>query len=70
MTLAAEGWQRFSEMDRLWHEHPEDAAQRLGIAQQSASEHLYGKMRNGRAGGGAIRKLRKACARHGLSFNG
>jgi RNA polymerase sigma factor (sigma-70 family) len=116
VTLAAESWQRFSETDRLWHERPEDVAERhdrldrarelwprvrrlmedvltdrqrevvllyfveernqrqiaerLGITQQSVSEHLYGKMRNGRAVGGALRKLRKACARQGLSLNG
>ncbi len=41
-------------------------AERLGIAQQSVSERLYGKMRNGRAVGGALRKLRKACAKRGV----
>jgi RNA polymerase sigma factor (sigma-70 family) len=45
-------------------------AERLGISQQSVSEHLYGKMRNGRAVGGALRKLRKACARQGLLLDG
>ncbi|MHC4917898.1 MAG: sigma-70 family RNA polymerase sigma factor [Planctomycetota bacterium] len=45
-------------------------AERLGITQQSVSEHLYGKVRNGRAVGGALRKLRKACAKRGLSLNG
>jgi len=34
----------------------------LGITKQSVREHLYGKVRSGRAIGGAIRKLRKACA--------
>ena len=43
-------------------------AERLGITQQSVSEHLYGKVRNGRAVGGALRKLRKACAKRGLHF--
>ena len=43
--------------------------ERLGISQQAVSEHLYGKMRNGRAVGGALRKLRKACARHGLKLD-
>ena len=41
-------------------------AERLGISQQSVSEHLYGKMRNGRAVGGALRKLRRACAEQGI----
>jgi len=38
-------------------------AERLGITQQSVSEHLFGKMRDGRTVGGALRKLRKVCAR-------
>ena len=41
---------------------------RLGISQQAVSEHLYGKVRNGRTVGGALRKLRKACARQGVSW--
>ena len=41
-------------------------AEMLGIAQQSVSEHLYGKVRNGRAVGGALGKLRKACAKRGV----
>ena len=43
-------------------------AERLGISQQSVSEHLYGKIRNGRAVGGALRKLRKACAGRGVRW--
>ena len=43
-------------------------AQRLGVTQQSVSEHLYGKIRAGRSVGGAIRKLRKACASKGLRW--
>jgi len=42
--------------------------QRLGISQQAVSEHLYGKVRNGRAVGGALRKLRKACIRRGVRW--
>jgi RNA polymerase sigma factor (sigma-70 family) len=44
-------------------------AERLGISQQSVSEHLYGKLRGGRAVGGAIRKLRKACAKCGIRWS-
>ena len=44
-------------------------AEQLGISQQTVSEHLYGKVRNGRAVGGAIRKLRKACAKRGLRWD-
>jgi RNA polymerase sigma factor (sigma-70 family) len=43
-------------------------AERLGISQQSVSEHLYGKVGSGRAAGGALRKLRRACAKRGLRF--
>jgi len=43
-------------------------AERLGISQQSVSEHLYGKLRNGRVVGGAIRKLRRACAKRGIRW--
>lgn len=43
-----------------------EIAEHLGISQQSVSEHLYGKMRNGHAVGGAIQKLRKVCARKDL----
>jgi len=43
-------------------------AERLGVTQQSVSEHLYGKVRSGRAVGGAIRKLRKACSERGLRW--
>jgi len=38
----------------------------LGISQQSVSEHLFGKMRNGTKVGGVIRKLRKLCEHKGL----
>jgi len=45
-----------------------EIAQRLGVTQQSVSEHLYGKVRNGRAVGGALRKLRKVCLRRGVQW--
>lgn len=45
-----------------------EIAERLGISQQSVSEHLYGKARDGRAVGGALRKLRKVCARRGVRW--
>ena len=38
----------------------------LGISQQSVSEHLFGKTRDGAQVGGVIRKLRKLCARQGI----
>jgi RNA polymerase sigma factor (sigma-70 family) len=46
-----------------------EIGQKLGISQQSVSEHLYGKTRNGRAVGGALRKLRKACAKRGVRWD-
>jgi DNA-directed RNA polymerase specialized sigma24 family protein len=39
----------------------------LGVTQQSVSEHLFGKLRHGRQVGGLVRKLRKLCARAGIS---
>ena len=45
-----------------------EIAERLGISQQSVCEHLYGKVRNGRAVGGAMQKLRKACARQNVRW--
>ena len=47
-----------------------EISEKLGISQQSVSEHLYGKMRKGRAVGGALRKLRKACAKRGVQWPG
>ncbi len=44
-------------------------AELLGITQQSVSEHLYGKVRGGRSVGGALRKLRKACAKRGIHWS-
>jgi RNA polymerase sigma factor (sigma-70 family) len=46
-----------------------EIAQRLGISQQSVSEHLYGKVRNGHAVGGALRKLRKYCIKRGIHWD-
>lgn len=43
-------------------------AEQLEISQQSVSEHLFGKARNGRTVGGALRKLRKVCARRGVRW--
>jgi RNA polymerase sigma factor (sigma-70 family) len=50
------------------HLNQREIAERLGITQQSVSEHLYGKVRNGHAIGGALRKLRKACAKRGIRW--
>lgn len=45
-------------------------SEHLGITQQAVSEHLYGKVRAGRAVGGALRKLRKACRTRGITWDG
>jgi RNA polymerase sigma factor (sigma-70 family) len=41
---------------------------RLSISQQTVSQHLYGKARNGKTVGGAMRKLRKACRQQGIAW--
>jgi RNA polymerase sigma factor (sigma-70 family) len=46
-----------------------EIAEKLSISQQSVSEHLYGKNRNGRVVGGALRKLRKACVKRGVRWD-
>ena len=46
-----------------------EIAEKLGISQQSVSEHLYGKIRNGHTVGGALRKLRKVCAKRGIQLD-
>ena len=43
-------------------------AEILGTSQQAVSERLYGKVRNGRTVGGAMRKLRVACLERGISW--
>ncbi len=40
--------------------------EKLGLTQQAVSEHLYGKIRDGHAVGGALRKLRKECEKRGI----
>ena len=43
-----------------------EIAELLDVSQQVVSEHLYGKRRNGKVVGGALRKLRKVCAQQGI----
>ena len=52
----------------LEEQNQRQIAQRLGISQQAVSEHLYGKTRQGRTVGGALRKLRQACARRNIQW--
>jgi len=44
-------------------------AERLGLSQQSVSERLYGKVQGERRVGGALGKLRKACAKRGIRWD-
>jgi RNA polymerase sigma factor (sigma-70 family) len=43
-----------------------EIADRLGIAQQVVSKHLFGVVRDGKRIGGAIRRLRQLCEEHGI----
>lgn len=43
-------------------------AERLGMSQQTVSQHLHGKSRNGKVVGGALRKLRKACRERDITW--
>ena len=43
-------------------------AERINMSQQSVSECLNGKSRNGKKIGGAIRKLNKACLKEGIEW--
>lgn len=43
-------------------------SEKLGITQQAVSECLYGRLRNGKAVGGALRKLGKECAKRGITY--
>ena len=43
-------------------------AERINMSQQSVSECLNGKSRNGKKIGGAIRKLNKACLKAGIEW--
>ena len=43
-------------------------AEILGTSQQAVSERLYGKARNGRTVGGAMRKMRAACLERGIRW--
>lgn len=45
-----------------------EISERLDVSQQAVSEHLYGKRRNGKVVGGALRKLRKVCAQQGIEW--
>jgi len=46
-----------------------EIAERLGLSQQSVSERLCGKAQGCRRVGGALGKLRKACAKRGIRWD-
>jgi RNA polymerase sigma factor (sigma-70 family) len=46
----------------------EEIADRLGIAQQVVSQHLFGIWRSGRRVGGAIPRLRRLCEKCGIEW--
>lgn len=45
-----------------------EVAEILGISRRVVSQHLFGICRDGKHIGGAVNKLRKQCARHGIDF--
>lgn len=38
----------------------------MGISRRVVSQHLFGITRNGKSVGGAVKKLRKLCRKHGI----
>jgi RNA polymerase sigma factor (sigma-70 family) len=46
----------------------EEIAAELGVSQQSVSRQLFGVMREGRKVGGALKRLRDACAELGIEW--
>ena len=42
--------------------------EQLGISQQAVGQHLYGKLRNEKAVGGALKKLQKVCNQRGINW--
>lgn len=40
----------------------------MGISRRVVSQHLFGITRNGKSIGGAVKKLRKLCRKHGIAI--
>jgi len=45
----------------------QEIADILGISRRVVSQHLFGITRNGKAVGGAVRKIRKLCEKQGIA---
>ena len=45
----------------------QEIAEILGISRRVVSQHLFGITRGGKGVGGAVRKIRKACAKCGIA---
>ncbi len=52
----------------IYQKTQQEVAEILGISRRVVSQHLFGICRNGKHVGGAVNKLRKLCARHGIDF--
>ena len=52
----------------IYQKTQQEAADILGISRRVVSQHLFGICREGKHIGGAVNKLRKLCARHGIDF--
>ena len=46
----------------------QEIADILGISRRVVSQHLFGIMRNGKAVGGAVRKIQKLCEKQGIAL--
>lgn len=52
----------------IYQKTQQEVAEILGISRRVVSQHLFGICRDGKHIGGAVNKLRKMCARHGIDF--
>ncbi|MDE2847168.1 MAG: sigma-70 family RNA polymerase sigma factor [Gemmatimonadetes bacterium] len=52
----------------IYQKTQQETAEILGISRRVVSQHLFGICRGGKHIGGAVNKLRKLCARHGIDF--
>ncbi len=52
----------------IYQKTQQEVAEILGISRRVVSQHLFGICRDGKHIGGAVNKLRKLCARHGIDF--
>ncbi len=52
----------------IYQKTQQEVAEIIGISRRVVSQHLFGICREGKHIGGAVNKLRKLCARHGIDF--